>query len=214
MEICSPFFAGGLARADEPMMVLGRNLEAMTASLRGMIFKMKEAAENLKQAAAEILAVTTQQVSGASEQSSAIRRPASPRRKCGDCPTGHAPRARLADLSKRSVDVARSGKQSVESTVQGMQEMRGMVERIADNIVSLFSHTQRIGEIISTVNEIASQSNMLALNAAVEAARAGENGKGFAVVAAEVRALAEESRRATAQIKPSSPTSRRRPTRQ
>lgn len=190
------------ARPDEPMMVLGQNLEAMTASLRDMIFKMREAAENLKHAAAEILAVTTQQMSGASSQSSAITETSTTAEEVRSVAQQAMQRAQeLADLSKHSVDVARSGKESVELTVNGMQEVRGLVERMADNIVLQSSHTQRIGEIITTVSDIASQSNMLALNAAVEAARAGENGKSFAVVAAEVRTLAEGSRQATVQIK-------------
>jgi methyl-accepting chemotaxis protein len=72
---------------------------------------------------------------------------------------------------------------------------------IEENILALSERTQQIGEIIDTVNAIATQSNMLALNAAVEAARAGEEGKGFAVVAQEVRDLAERSTQATAQVK-------------
>ena len=82
---------------------------------------------------------------------------------------------------------------------EGFDQSR--VESIAENIVALSEQTQQIGEIITTVNDIAAQSNILALNASVEAARAGEYGKGFAVVAVEVRNLAEQSRQATAQVK-------------
>jgi methyl-accepting chemotaxis protein len=66
--------------------------------------------------------------------------------------------------------------------------------------LSLSERTQQIGEIINTVNAIADQSKLLVLNASIEAARAGEEGRGFAVVAAEVRQLAEQSRRATARV--------------
>jgi methyl-accepting chemotaxis protein len=73
------------------------------------------------------------------------------------------------------------------------------VQEIARNILALSQQTQLVGDITSTVNDLADQSNMLALNAAIEAAKAGEQGKGFAVVAAEVRNLAEQSKQATAQ---------------
>jgi methyl-accepting chemotaxis protein len=60
---------------------------------------------------------------------------------------------------------------------------------------------QKIGEIVSLINDIASQTNLLALNATIEAARAGEAGKGFAVVASEVKALASQTAKATDDIR-------------
>jgi methyl-accepting chemotaxis protein len=75
------------------------------------------------------------------------------------------------------------------------------METIAESIVSLSEQGLAIGEIITTVNDLAEQSNLLAVNAAIEASKAGEHGKGFAVVAQEVRSLAVQSKEATAQVR-------------
>jgi methyl-accepting chemotaxis protein len=82
-----------------------------------------------------------------------------------------------------------------------MENIRSQAEAVAENIVSLSEKTQAIGEIISTVNDIAEQSHLLALNAAIEAAAAGEHGRSFSVIAGEVKNLADQSREATVQVR-------------
>lgn len=78
---------------------------------------------------------------------------------------------------------------------------RNVFTQLMGSIVEISQDSQKIGDIIVTVNEVAFHTNLLALNAAVEAARAGENGKGFAVVAGEVRGLAQRSAQAAGEIK-------------
>ena len=170
--------------------------------LQRVLIQVREAASNLDSASREILAATSQQASGAGEQAAAISQASSTIDEVRMISEQSTQRAQgVAEMAQRTAEVSRAGEHAVMETITGMEEVKQKVETIATNILALSEQTQAIGEIIATVNEIATQSNMLALNAAVEAARAGEAGKGFAVVAGEVRSLAEQSRAATVQVK-------------
>ncbi len=187
---------------DDPLLLLGRSLNESTANLRQMIQQVRDAAEGVASAAAEIQAATTQQMSSTGEQEAAVAQTMTTVEEVRATVTQTAQRAHdVAETAGESVEISRAGQGAIEDAVEGMVLIRQRVEAIAENILLLSKHTQQIGDIIATVNDIADQSKMLALNASIEAARAGEEGKGFGVVAMEVRQLAEQSREATARVR-------------
>ena len=80
-------------------------------------------------------------------------------------------------------------------------QARDEAQRTDSTVQGLAAAAQKIGEVVQLIQDIASQTNLLALNATIEAARAGEAGKGFAVVASEVKALANQTGKATEDIR-------------
>jgi methyl-accepting chemotaxis protein len=96
---------------------------------------------------------------------------------------------------------------SISDINQRVIEFTGVTQRAAENagktqelINALAGRSKKIGEVIGLISNVASQTNLLALNATIEAARAGEAGRGFGVVAAEVKALSNQTERATGEI--------------
>jgi methyl-accepting chemotaxis protein len=100
------------------------------------------------------------------------------------------------ELSSSVNEISRQVQESARMANEAVDQARTTNDRVSE----LSKAAARIGDVVELINTIAGQTNLLALNATIEAARAGEAGRGFAVVASEVKALAEQTAKATGEI--------------
>ena len=173
---------------DDEIGAVNRSLAAMRDALRGIVGQVRQAAESIQVASAEVASGNIDLSQRTEQAASSLQQTASSLEQLTGNVRQSADAASQANqLAASASTVARRGGEVVAQVVSTMDEINGSSKRIAD--------------IIGTIDSIAFQTNILALNAAVEAARAGEQGRGFAVVASEVRNLAQRSAEAAREIK-------------
>ncbi|MDB4906039.1 MAG: methyl-accepting chemotaxis protein [Gemmatimonadetes bacterium] len=201
--------AGSDMAASTSRMVLFGALIALVVGIvsaillnRAIARPLQETSSVIASGSAEILSATTEQAASANQTMAAVTETVATVDEVTQTAEQAAQRARaVSESAQRAAELGRTGRRAIEDSVEGMKQLRTQVESIGGSILSLAEQAQSIGDIIAAVTDIAEQTNLLALNAAVEAARAGEQGRGFAVVAAEIKNLAEQSKKSTVQVR-------------
>lgn len=182
--------------------VLGHAFAKMVANLRKLTEEIALSVSVLGTSTTQISTSTTQFAASATETATAVSETTTTVEEVRQTAQVSRDKAKsVSDAAQRAAEVSKSGLKATQDTFDGMNRIRLEMDAIAESMVRMSNQSQAIGQIVTTVEDLATQSNLLAVNASIEAAKAGEYGKGFAVVAQEVKSLAEQSKLATGQAR-------------
>lgn len=182
--------------------VLVDSTRVMLENLRTLDREIQEGVNILASSVSELMATMAQTASGAQETATSISETTTAVEEVKQTAEVASQKAKnVAENAMSASSMVETGRISVGETIASMNRIQQQMDSIGESIGRLNEQSLAISEIIGVVNDVAEQVNILSVNAAIEAAKAGDQGKGFAVVAQEIRILAEESKRATGQIR-------------
>ncbi|UII55944.1 methyl-accepting chemotaxis protein [Cytobacillus spongiae] len=204
------------ARSKDEIGELANHFNHMVQNIRSLLQVVNQSVANVKESAESLSAVSEETNAASEEMASAINEIAlGAAQSASEAETAHHQSNQLSDniniVSKQTEKMTTLADQADEVNQLGLSNITELLGSFGQSkqylssmeavIVDLEEKIKQIEHVMTTITEISSQTNLLALNASIEAARAGEHGKGFAVVAEEVRKLAEQSVRATDEVK-------------
>jgi len=194
---------------------LANAFRKMKDDIKNIILNIKDAAHTVGATAEELaasseeLSATTEQVStktqiiakGANDQAREVESMSRELIKLSQTTDAITDTVqKVQEFSEKTNEMAKGGSIAAHDALAKLEVVMNKLGQSASAVEGLGIKSSKISKIVDVITSIADQTNLLALNAAIEAARAGEQGRGFAVVAAEVRNLAEESKKAAEQI--------------
>lgn len=203
-------------RSKDEIGQLATNFNKMSSSMNEIIQVVKESANNVQSNSENLSAVAEETNASAEQVSLAVSEIAEGASKsaedAGEVTESSVHLSEQINLiNEKSItmtDIATKANLMNTNGQNQMSELKTSFQNWESNLTSMSTlfttlevRVKAIGSVMETIMEISSQTNLLALNASIEAARAGEHGKGFAVVADEVRKLAEQSAKATEEVK-------------